>query len=198
MAFFGLTTNKKRKKEQKKAKALQGELNRVRQEEGPDLNTMRQQAKTHAEEMHQTEQKGREEGRKRQEEFFGRNFEGLTAKDRARHESDAARRINREIASHRKEIIGKRGHHGMRGGSAYAQEADLARLGHEAHNEARSAIQGMDRDLALKKQAAAFAVEEGGASGRLMNEQAALDELKLENERKKQNKYLHRWNLIRG
>lgn len=199
MAFFGLTTNKNRNRERKRARSLQSELNRVRSEEGPDQNAVRQQANVHATQMRQTANEGREEGRKRGEEFNKRQFSGLSAEERNRHESDASRRINREVQRNQRELIGKQGHHGLRGGSAYAQKADLARLGHEAHNEAQSAIRGMDSDLALKNKANQFAIEEGGAAENVLNHQSAVDQINLQNERKRQRRNeASLFNLIRG
>jgi hypothetical protein len=194
MAFFGLTTNKKRKEEKNKNKQLRSEVERLRNVEGPDYNALRSQARTHANEMRQTESLGREEGKKRGEEFLSRNFQGLTPQQRQEYESQANRKINREVEKNQRELIGKQGRSGLRGGSAYAQKADLARLGHEARQDAQSSIRNLDTDLSLKKMASQFAIEEGGAAQRLLNEQLALDELRLDEERKRQRRYEQQFN----
>lgn len=194
MAFFGLTTNKKRKQERKKAHALQGEVQRLRNVEGTDYNTLRNQARIHAGEMRNTENQGREEGRKRGEEFLSRNFTGLTPEQRQEYESQANRKINREVERNQRELIGKQGRSGLRGGTAFAQKAELARLGHEARQDAQSSVRNLDTDLALKKMASQFAIEEGGAAQRLLNEQQAMDELRLDEERKKQRRYEQQFN----
>lgn len=194
MAFFGLTTNKKRKQERKKAHALQGEVERLRNVEGTDYNALRTQARTHANEMRNTESQGREEGRKRGEEFLSRNFTGLTPEQRQEYESQANRKINREVERNQRELIGKQGRSGLRGGTAFAQKAELARLGHEARQDAQSSVRNLDNDLALKKMASQFAIEEGGAAQRLLNEQQAMDELRLDEERKKQRRYEQQFN----
>lgn len=194
MAFLGLTTNKKRKEEKKKVKALRGEVERLRNVEGPDYNALRNQARQHAESMRQTSEQGRAEGRKRGEEFLSRKFTGLTPEQKQEYESQANRRINREVERNQRELIGKQGRSGLRGGTAYAQKADLARLGHEARQDAQSAVRNLDTDLALKKMASQFAIEEGGAADRLLNEQLALDELRLDEERKRQRRYEQQFN----
>jgi hypothetical protein len=199
MSFLGLTTESKRKKEKHRRREEHAELKNLRANaREPNLEAVRKQAKIHAHEMNQTAMEGRKAHQKRGEEFHARKFTGLTPEERARHESDAARRINRQIQGHQRELIGKQGHHGVRGGSAYAQKADLARLGMEAKNEANSAIRGMDQDLALKKMASQFAIEEGGAAEYLTNEQQAANELLLENERKRNRRHEAQFNRIRG
>ena len=198
MAFFGLTTKSSVNKEKKKNKKLMSELDRVRQEEGPDQNAIRQQAKPHAEEMIAEANKGREEKRARGEEFHKREFTGLTPMQRQEQEAHANRRINKEVHRNQRELIAKQGHHGLRGGSAYAQKADLERLGHEARNEAQSNIRGLDAELALKKMASQFAIEEGGASERLLANQQAENAINLQEERKRNRKYEHQFNRIRG
>lgn len=207
MYFSGATTgfglNKPKYKKQVSHKKIKenAELKNLRADtREPNLDALKKQAKINAQEMNQTAMRGREEHRKRGEEFHARKFTGLTPEERARQESDASRKINRQVQGQQRELIGKQGHHGLRGGSAYAQKADLARLGNEAKNEAFSAIQGRDQDLALKKMASQFAIEEGGAAEHVLNEQEAMNQLLLENERKRNKRYGHeaQFNRIRG
>ena len=68
-----------------------------------------------------------------------------------------------------------------------------------ALREAREAIAAglnLKKDITLA--GSQFAIEEGGAAERLLGEQSAIDALNLQEERKRQRKYEHQFNRIRG
>ena len=194
MAFLGLTTAKSKRKERKRSRELQGDIERMQSAPGPDQNVLRDRARKIAGEMHQSANLGREMGRKRGEEFLSRNFTGFNPQQRQQYESQANRRINREVERQQRDLIGKQGRHGVYGGAAYAQKADLARLGNEARQDSQSDIRNLDTALALKKMASQFAIEEGEAANRLLDEQSALDSLNLEEEKRRQRMYENRFN----
>lgn len=192
MAFFGLTSKSSANKERKKAKFLKGELERTRrsqEEEVPNITPMHEAAKTHAKELHTIEKAGLQAGREQGEEFGKRQFQGYTPEERNREEAMAARATQKKIQKAERDIIGKGGHHGRRGGSVYAQKADLERMGLESHNEAQDAIRRADKELALKNEARQFAIEQGGGTGAIERHQQALNELNLAKEKKKQRRY---------
>jgi hypothetical protein len=194
MAFFGLTTNKKKKAEKKKVKNLRQENERLRNVEGPDRASLQQQAYKEAQNMQNIGEEGIARGKKRGEEFLSREFKGLNPEQEQRYQSQANRRINREVEGAQRELIGKQGHRGMKGGQAFAQRAHLANQGNELRGEASDKIRNLDSDLALKKMASQFAIEEGERAQSILNNQSALDQLLLDEERKKQRRAQQQFN----
>ena len=87
-----------------------------------------------------------------------------------------------------RKLLGEQGRRGIvgKGGVGYAQRRDLHRMGAEAEGAVHRDLDKLDSDLALKKLAAMFNIEQGEASQQSLDKQLALDELKYEDEKKRQ------------
>lgn len=140
----------------------------------------------------------REGGRKYAEEFIHRDVQGLTPEKRNALQYEANKNIQRDLQSSRRRLLGEQGRRGIvgRGGVGYAQERDLDRMGREAKGQVHRDLDKLNSDLALKKMAAMFNIEQGEASQAHLDRQAALDDIRHQKERKRQRKYEDRFNRI--
>ena len=88
--------------------------------------------------------------------------------------------------------------HGIvgQGGVGYAQQKDLQKLANESKGQATRDLDKLDADLRLKNIAAIFAGEQGEAAQRQLDKQLALDELKLDDERKRQRLFEDQFNRL--
>jgi hypothetical protein len=192
----------KAKRERKRAKREMEDLKKQQeawQVQKPEVEKERenyvQQAATDQAQKYREERKtAREEGRKYAEEVLNRDVQGLTPSQRLAMEEGGSRKINRQMQGYERKLLAQQGRGGVRGGAAYAQQADLARAGSEAQAQHLSDIGQMDADIALKKLAAMFNIEQGEASQAQLDRQLALDELRLEEERKRQRYYEDKFN----
>lgn len=133
-------------------------------------------------------QQGRAEGKQYAEDVLSRDVQGLSPKQRNAMQYEANRQIKRASQSANRRLLGEQSRHGIvgRGGVGYAQQRDLERLANEARGQSIRDIDKVDQDLALKKLAAMFNIEQGEASQSQLDRQMAMDQLNLENERKRQ------------
>ena len=104
-------------------------------------------------------------------------------------EESAKYKLNREMQGHQRRLLAQQGSRGVKGGAAYAQQADLARAGQEAQGQYMRDIDQMDADVALKKLGALFGIEQGEAAQSTLERQLALDMARMDDERKKQKGY---------
>ncbi len=135
-------------------------------------------------------------GKARADEVLSRDVEGLTPQQKKDLESDGQRRLNRDMQGYDRQIVANQGRNGIKGGAAYAQRADLARIGQEAQGQYRRDLSKLDSDLKLKKLAAGFNIEEGEAAQGTLDRQMALDEQNLEQERKRQRMLEDQYNRL--
>ena len=141
------------------------------------------------EEMRGTREAGRERGRAYGEEVMGRDVRGLTPRQRQSMEESSQQKINRQMQGYQRSLVGQQGGRGIRGGAAYAQQADLARTGLEQQQQTLRDINQMDADIALKKLAAQFGIESGEAAQSQYDRQRAEDQLRMEDKMKRQRGY---------
>ena len=111
---------------------------------------------------------------------------GFTPEQKALKESDAQQRLNNDMQGYQRNITSRQGASGIKGGAAYAQNADLAKLGMQAQGQFQSDLAQLDQDLALKKAAAKYSIGQGNATQNQLNQQIAEDTEQTEKERKRQ------------
>lgn len=139
----------------------------------------------------QDRMEGRQQGREYSDDVLSRNYEGLTPQQKAEMQTQAHKQVKRSMQSSQRKMLGQQGQHGIvgKGGVAYAQQRDLEKRAADVEGERMYDINKIDADLALKKMAAAFGIEQGEAAMNQLDKQMALDELQLLEEKKKQKYY---------
>lgn len=188
----------KAKRERKRAKREQEEINKEREfleNQKPELEKKNEEAiKNQVSEDVATakteRQQAREEGRKYAEDVLNREVQGLTPEEKRAMQYEANKQVKRSMQSANRKLLGEQSTHGITpdSGVAYAQQRDIQRLGNEAYGQNTRDINQLDADLALKKLAAMFNIEQGEASQAALDKQLALDQLRLDEERRR-NRY---------
>jgi hypothetical protein len=155
------------------------------------VNERTQQAKKERQEAYQ-------EGRNRSNELFSRDVQGLDPAKRQAMQYEANKGIQRSMQSANRKLLGEQAQHGIvgKGGVGYAQQRDLQRLGTEAQAGVHRDLDKLNSDLALKKLAAMFNVEQGEASQAQLDRQLAVDELHVNDEKKRQRQYEDQFNRL--
>ena len=129
------------------------------------------------------------EGRKRVQDLYNdQTIEGLNPEKRQALQYEANKGIQRSMQSANRKLLGDQASHGVvgKGGVGYAQQRDLQKLGTEAQAGVHRDLDKMNADLRMKNIAAIFAGEQGEASQAQLDKQLALDELNLNEEKKRQ------------
>lgn len=139
-----------------------------------------------------------EEGKERAEELFSRDVEGLDPVKRQAMQYEANKGIQRSLQSANRKLLGEQGMHGItgKGGVGYAQQRDLHKMAAEAQGGVTRDLDKLNADLALKKLAAMFNIEQGEASQAQLDKQLALDELNLAAEKKRQKAFEEQFNKL--
>ena len=111
---------------------------------------------------------------------------------------EAQRNIERQHQNAQRKLLGEQSRHGIvgKGGVGYAQMNDLQRLANESQGQATRDIEKLNADLAMKKLAAMFNIEQGEATQNQLDRQMAIDELDLERERKRQRFFEDQFNRL--
>ena len=180
--MFGYHKARREKKRAKREKlAMQDEVNRLKQEKLVDPV---QEQKTHQTQVNQVadEQRGRDleaqqKGTQRFDELMNRGYKGLEDTQRRALQESANSQINKDIQGYEKKILAQQGRRGVKGGAAFAQQQDLARLGTEAQQQMQRDLSTLDADLVLRKIAAAYNVEQGEVGQEALRQQMARDTL---------------------
>jgi hypothetical protein len=188
----------KRKREKRRLKRAQEELSQEKQrlkDEEPErlkqkADFEKSQVKEKSDQAAEDRKKGREEGKAYAEEFLARDVQGLTPEHRKELQYAANKQIQRGMQSANRKLLGEQASHGIlgKGGVGYAQQRDLQKVGQEAQSSALRDLNKLDYEAALKNKAAMFNIEQGEAAQKQLDQQIALDELKYEEERKR-NRY---------
>ena len=165
------------------------------EEKKPRLNR-NQQINRSARQARQEREKGYERGRERAEELFNRPKIGLTPEERSAIQFEANRGIKRAEQSANRRLLGEQGMRGISGksGVAYAQQRDMARQANEARGQAQRDLMKLDEDRKLKNMAAQFSIEQGEAAQSQLDRQIAQDQLRLDDERKRQRYWENKFN----
>jgi hypothetical protein len=170
------------KKYKNQAHSLKNTLNQYK-------NPLSNIAHNHAVEMGAAERReGFGKGVEQAEEFMGRNFQGLNPTQRRLAEERGRQGINREVQGMQRQLVANQGRRGIRGGAAYAQQADLARMGTQSQQELQRDIEQQNQDMALKRMAATYAMGQGEVAQRQTDRQLALEQAELAQEKKRQRK----------
>lgn len=140
----------------------------------------------------------REEGKAYAEDVLNRDVQGLDPAKRQAMQYEANKGIQRSMQSANRKLLGDQAQHGIvgKGGVGYAQQRDLQKMGTEAQAGVHRDLDKLNSDLALKKIAAMFNIEQGEASQAQLDKQLAIDELQLADERKRQRNFEDQFNRM--
>jgi hypothetical protein len=176
---------KREKQTLEKEKNEWAENSPERQKEAEALKTSQVNEKTNQAKNERTA--SRAEGKKYAEEVLSRDIQGLSPEKRNTMQYEANKSIQRNMQQANRKLLGEQASHGIggRGGVGYAQQRDLQKVGTEAQGQVHRDLDKLNEDLALKKLAAMFNIEQGEASQGQLDKQMALDELKFTEEQKK-------------
>ena len=191
--MFGYHKNKRAKKKLKKERQSFEEERKRFDAQKPELERqndveMKSQINQQAQEAKTNRQEARKEGKAYAEEVLNRDVQGLTPAQRKAMQYEASQKINRDTQQAERKLLGEQGRRGIGGksGVAFAQQQELSRAGQEAQGQATRDLEKLNADLALKKLAAMFNIEQGEASQSQLDRQMAIDELELSQEKKRQ------------
>lgn len=136
-------------------------------------------------------QNARKEGADYAQEVLNRDVQGLDPEKRKAMQYEANKGIQRSMQSTNRKLLGDQASRGIvgKGGVGYAQQRDLQRMGTEAQAGVTRDLDKLNSDLALKKIAAMFNIEQGEAAQSQLDKQMAIDELQLGEEKKRQRMY---------
>lgn len=152
-----------------------------------------------ANQMAEDRKKSYAQGRERVQSLYNDpSITGMDPEKRKAMQYEANKQIQRSHQSANRRLLGEQGQHGIvgKGGVGYAQQRDLQRLANEAQGQSMRDLDKLDSDLRLKNIAAIFAGEQGEAAQSQLDKQLALDELKLDEERKRQRMWEDRFNRL--
>lgn len=191
----------KARRAEKKAKKAQASYEKSQNDYQDSPEAMEAQNKQVAEKAAQSKadrNTARKEGAAYAEEVLGRKYEGLNPQNKQAMQYEANKGIQRSMQSANRKLLGEQASHGIvgKGGVGYAQQRDLHKLGVEAKGGVTRDINKLDNDLALKKMAAAYNIEQGEASQAQLDKQLAIDELQLADEKKRQRAYEEKVNNL--
>jgi hypothetical protein len=201
--MFGHHKRKRQRKEIKRdRKALERERSMFEAQK-PELERQNEeriqsQIGVNAEAAKNARNKARQEGRAYAEEVISRDVQGLTPAQRNAMQYEANKNIQRAHQSANRQLLGEQSRHGIvgKGGVGYAQQRDLQRLANEARGQSQRDLDRLNADLALKKLAAMFNIEQGEATQSQLDRQLASDELRLADERRRQKHYEDQFNRL--
>lgn len=199
--MFGYHAARREERRAKKAKeSLEAEkahlLENTPEKEKEAMDWQNQQVADKTQQSKADRATSRQEGKEYADEVLSRNYEGLTPEQRLQMQTESHKHVKRAAQSANRNMLGEQSQHGIvgKGGVAYAQQRDLQKRASEAEGQAMSDINKLDADLALKKLAAAFGIEQGEVSQNQLDKQMAIDEIQLNQERKKQKYYEDKFN----
>lgn len=128
----------------------------------------------------------RQEHMRTSREEVTQNLPGLTDQQRLALQEKASAQINRDLDRHNREILSNAGSRGIRGGSVYAQQKDLAQRGLDARRAFERDLAEKDIDLQQQRLAAVLSQTEGKVAQDLAEEQKAQDWLEARREQRRQ------------
>lgn len=139
------------------------------------------------------------EGRERIQGLYNDpSIQGIDPAKRQALQYEANKGIQRSVQANNRKLLGDQAMHGIvgKGGVGYAQQRDLHRLGTEAQAGVHRDLDKLNADLRLKNIAAIFAGEQGEASQAQLDKQMAMDELNLNEEKKRQRAMEEQYNKM--
>lgn len=179
--MFGAHKNKRlNQKLERDRDVFQNEVTRFKKEQlerQPSREAFDQEVHQGAEKQKQRDQTARMEGRANADEFLARKYEGLGAQERSAYQETANAQINRQLQEQNRSLVSQQGRRGVRGGAAFNQQRELARVGAEAQQQNQRDLSIMDSNLARARQAQAFNIEQGAIGDSAYRYQMARDDL---------------------
>jgi hypothetical protein len=157
-----------------------------RQKEASDLQ--KSQVEEKANQSKEDRKQGYAEGRKRVQDLYAdESIHGLDPEKRKAMQYAANQQIHRGHQAANRKLLGEQAQRGVvgKGGVGFAQQKELQKMAMDAEGSANRDLTNLDADLRLKNIAAIFAGEQGEASQNQLDKQMALDELKYEDEKKR-------------
>lgn len=133
----------------------------------------------------------RGEGRDYAHEVLNRDVQGMAPEKRRALQSEANISIRGNLENAQRKLLGEQGIRGRSGGVADEQRRALDRDAQAAEAGVHRDLDKMNSDLALKKLAAGFNIEQGEAAQQQLDRQLAEDEIRLNKERKNQGNYIN-------
>ena len=135
--------------------------------------------------------KATQEGRADLESFLAKEVQGMDPAKRQALQYEANKGVQRTHQAANRQLLGDQAQRGIqgKGGVGYAQQRDLQKMANEAYGGVERDLTKLDRDLALKKQAAIFTGGQGNAAQSQLDKQLAIDELELADEKKRQRNF---------
>lgn len=191
---------KRRMKEEQNAftKEKQDWTNNAPQREADLLSQQRKNASTNAAESKANRQVDREAGRADTEGFLRKDYSGLglDPKVRSAMQFEAQKNIQRGHQSANRKLLGEQSQRGImgKGGVGYAQQRDLQRNAQDLEAGVNRDLTKLDKDLEMKKMAAIYAGGEGQAAQGQLDQQLALDELQLAEEKRRARQWEDKFN----
>jgi hypothetical protein len=189
--MFGYHKAKREKRRAKRQQqALQSEINNLKQRQNADPV---QEQKTHqaqinevAADQRERDLEAQQRGDQRYQDLRSQYSKGLEDKQRRVLQESANSQINRDIQGYEKKLLAQQGRRGVKGGAAFAQQQDLARLGSEAQQQMQRDLSVLDSELAMRQAAAAYNVQQGEIAQEALRNQMAKDTLESYDQRKYQ------------
>lgn len=186
----------KRKREKRRLKRESEALNEAKQKwesEAPERQKeaddyQKSQVDAKAAQSKEDRKKGYEEGRQRVKELYeDESIHGLDPEKKKAMQYAANQQIHRGHQAANRKLLGEQSQRGIggKGGVGFAQQQELQRMAMDAEGQANRDLTNLDADMRLKNIAAIFAAEQGEAAQNQLDKQMALDELKYEDEKKR-------------
>ena len=130
------------------------------------------------------------EGYKQQaKEDVTTNLPGLTPQQRRVMQQGANAQINKQVQQYKRNMASQMGRRGVRGGAAFAPQAEIARSGLEAQSQFQRDLGEMDTDLAMRRLAAYLSSVEGRTAQQLLRRGQYLDYLTGRQQQGRQSAY---------
>jgi len=195
--MFGRIRKKREKKRKKKA-AQQAEQQKLKEEAAAsqDPQKIGEELQTVQEQVGQADVADQPRREEQREQHKTEAYEDVTteipgmsdAQKRAMQESANAQ-IDSQVQNYARQMAGGISRSGQRGGTAYAQQADLAQKGMAAQNQFQRDLVEKDSDMAMKKLAAYMASLEGKTAEDILRRQQYFDYITGKQDKNKQDVY---------
>jgi hypothetical protein len=152
-----------------------------------DQSMMDQAAQKEAEQSKMLRHQGRQEGRAYAKDVLGQDIQGLTPNQRSAMQYEANKNIQRQVQGNTRKLLGEQGRRGIapRSGVGFEQQREIQRAGNQAQGQATRDLHRLDADMALKKLAAGFNIEQGEAAQNQIDRQIAQDRQELMAEKRR-------------
>ena len=198
--MFGYGHARTLRKKLKRSESQQKQQNR-----GYDLGEpqrIQEATEKYKQELNKGGQEGIERKKKQYEEFNKRKYEGLSPEERNSMQYEANRLINQNLEGSTRQLQAQQRGHGItgRGGLGFAQQHMLQQQAEEGKGLAQREIEKENLKRQTQNKANAIAMELGGESQGVLQQQHASELARLEEETKKNrpfiSNYSQRFNRI--